>query len=112
MSEILSNVPQRVDLRIKQGSAFSFTAVFPFALTGMTLRLRAKKTHASNDDLIELTSPASGITISTTTIADDTATVQFSEAQTAALPCGCWVYDFERDGTPIMSGGFEIVAEV
>lgn len=108
MSE-LSNIPQRVDLKIKQGSSFSFTAVFPFTVTA--LRLRAKKTVKSNDDLIELT-VGSGITLSTTTITNDTATVLFSESQTAALDAGCWVYDFERNGTPVMSGGFEIVDEV
>lgn len=111
MSETLSNIPERVDLRIKQGSAFSFVSKFEFSLTGAVLRLRAKKTLASNDDLIELLI-GSGITLSTQDLADDTATVQFSEAETAALPCGCWVYDYERNGTPIMSGGFEIVGEV
>jgi len=108
----LSNIPPRVTIRIKQGSSFSFPVVFPFALTGMTVRLRAKKTIASNDDLIELSTAGVGITLSTTNIADDTADVLFSEAQTTALPCGCWVYDFERDGTPVFSGGFEIVGEV
>jgi len=111
MAETISNIPERVDLRIKQGSSFTFTVKFPFSLTGMAVRLRAKKKVTSNADLIELT-VGSGITLSTDVLADDTATMLFSGAQTAALPCGCWVYDFERDETPIFSGEFEIVGEV
>jgi len=112
MSETISNIPERVDLRIKQGSSFSFETLFTFSLTGMTLRLRAKKKVTSNVELIELLT-GSGITLSQTgPNVDDTATVLFSAVQTAALPCGCWVYDFERDDTPIFSGSFEIVGEV
>ncbi len=111
MAEQISNIPERVDLRIKQGSSFTFTTKFPFSLTGMVLRLRSKKKVTSNTDLIELLI-GSGITLSTQDLADDTATVLFSAVQTAALPCGCWVYDFERDDTPIFSGEFEIVGEV
>lgn len=111
MAETISNIPERIDLRIKQGSSFTFTTKFPFALTGMAVRLRAKKKVTSNADLIELT-VGSGITLSTQDITDDTATVLFSAAQTALIPCGSWVYDFERDDTPIFSGSFEIVGEV
>ena len=112
MTHELSNIPQSVPMRIKQGSAYSFTAKFPFSLTGMVLRLRAKKSVTSTDLLFELSTDTGEIILSTQTQTDDTATVSFAESLTAALPCGCWVFDFERDAHPVFSGPFEIVGEV
>lgn len=113
MSETISNIPERVDLRIKQGSSFTFTAKFPFSLTGQEVRLRAKKRVTSNTPLIVLDNAGNGgVSLSTTDVADDTVTVLLSGAQSAAIECGCWVYDFERAETPIFSGAFEIVGEI
>lgn len=120
----VSNVPERVNLKAKKGATFEFTADFkdsggaPINLTGETVRLRVKKTHSSTTTLLVLDNGGSGgITLENKDGTNDRARVIASDAQTAGIETGCWVYDFERtknagaNTVPIMSGGFDAVAE-
>jgi hypothetical protein len=119
MSECISNVPERLDIRVKQGSTFSFQMEFyladgetPRVLTGQAVQLRARKKRTSTNLL--LTADA---TIGTNVGVDDhVATFVLPAADTADIPCGCWVHDIDRDdgGTihPVTLGAFEVVTDV
>ena len=116
----LSNIPQDVPISVKAGATFSFPAVFSISLTGQTVRLRVASQYGS-DLLLQLDNGASGgIVLSTTTLANDTATVTFTDEQLgveeAGIPVGEHVYDFEREAGgivfPIMSGKFTVEGQV
>jgi hypothetical protein len=111
----LSNLPETVDICIKQGLTFSFAARFDSVdLSGQTVRLRIADEYGGTL-LLELATGGSGIVISTDVNPNDTATVTLTEAQSESLDVGQHVYDFERvEGStpiPICSGSFEVVGQ-
>lgn len=119
MAQTISNIPGRVDFILKQGSTFSFRLeycladeVTPLPVTGQTITLKVRKTRKSNDTLIEV------VGVVGTNIGVDDHTVEFvlSPVQTAALPCGCWIHDIDRDAAgeilPALQGSFEVRVDV
>ena len=120
-AETISNVPGSLSIRVKQGSSFAFQIKFftgtgnsrvPDPITGQTVTLRVRKKRTSNAALLDTTAVV-GVVIGTD---DHIATFSLTPAQTAAIPCGCWVHDIDRDnaGTivPVTLGSFEVVTDV
>ena len=120
MAEQISNVPERLDIRAKQGATLSFSIEFfladgttPRVITGQTINLRVRKKRTSNATLLD-----ENATIGTNVGVDDhIATFTISAATMATLPCGCWVHDIDRDAGgepvfPVTLGSFEVASDV
>lgn len=114
---MLSNVAKNVPMQIRQNSAMVFTLVFknadgtPKDLTGETFSLSVRKSRQSGSVLLELTSASGNFTIQGA--GNNEVVVSISTANTASLPCGCWVYDLDRvgSGIPVIAGSFEVVED-
>lgn len=119
MSEQISNVPERLDIRAKQGATLAFTLDFfladevtPRVITGNTVTLQVRKGRKSNDPLLTVVGTIGVIP----GVDDNRASFVIAAAIMAGLPCGGWVHDIDRDdaGTihPVTLGGFEVTADV
>jgi len=120
MSEQISNVPERLDIRAKQGATLSFTLDFfladevtPLVITGSVATLQVRKSRKSNTPLLSV----AGVIGTTVGVDDNRATFNIPAATMAGLLCGCWIHDIDRtDGagvvTPVTLGSFEVVADV
>ena len=120
---IISNIPQQVPLRLKQGSTLTFTAVYklpngnPDSLTNEIVRLRVRKKPTSTTDILVLDNDTNGgITLQSGAGTDDEAVVLITAVQSAGIDLGEYFYDYERDNggtiTPTMSGSFEVKGQV
>lgn len=119
MVEQISNVPERLDIKAKQGATFSFQMAFFLAdgitkriITGQTVNLKVRKKRTSNATLLDVDATI-GVNIG---VDDHIAFFVMSAAIMAALPVGCWTHDIDRDdsGTihPVTLGSFEVVTDV
>lgn len=118
MSETISNIPERLDIRSKAGANRAFTLKFhladgsPRVITGQTVTLKVRKKRTSNATLLDV----DAVVGTNVGVDDHHAVFSISAAQMASIPCGCWVHDIDRDdaGTihPALLGSFEVVSDV
>lgn len=111
--------PGRYNYRLTQGDTFQNTPVWkinsvPVNVTGYTARMQIRRSIASTDKLIELTTENGRITVDGV---NGMFTLYISPTDTAALPSGTWVYDFEvfapnGTTTTLLEGGFVIDPQV
>jgi len=110
-----------VNLTCEQGATYSQslqwktgTPATAVNLTGYTARMQVRRTAASSDTALELTTENSRIAI---TAATGTVTLSLTAAVTAALIAGSYVYDLELVSgagvvTRLCQGKFTVSAEV
>ena len=110
-----------VNLTIEQGATWSQsiqwktdTPAAAVNLTGYTARMQARRTAASADEAVELTTENGRIAITTAT---GTITLSLTAAVTAGLVAGGYVYDLELVSsggavTRLAQGALTISAEV
>lgn len=117
MPQKISNVAQRVDIVARQNAVLTFEFTFlnadgsPKSVAGETIELSIRKSRSSNDPLLTLSTATGEIDIGGAS--NNEVTVTMTKAQSAALPCGCWVYDCDRssNGIPVCAGSFEVVED-
>jgi hypothetical protein len=111
--------PGRYNYRLTQGDTFQNTPVWkinsvPVNITGYTARMQIRRSISSTDKLIELSTENGRITVDGV---NGMFTLYISPADTAALPSGTWVYDFETFApngttTTLLEGAFVIDPQV
>jgi hypothetical protein len=110
--------PGQVNFLCPQGSTFLKTITYkiddvPVDLSGYSSRLQVRKTHYTNDLIVNLTS-ASGITLGGSA---GTIELLISDETTATFPAGTWVYDLEVESSSgitdrLIEGNFIVTPEV
>lgn len=104
------------DLTIEQGATFTFTlTVNGVNLTGYTARMQGRTSHAANTTVFNLSSPSTGITITSGT--NSIVAVTLTAAQTALLTAPLeGVYDLEVVSGALvdrlLEGTFRVTPEV
>jgi hypothetical protein len=107
------------NITMDQGAQWTLTVQYnnnngvPFNLTGYTARMQVRPKFGSDNAVLTLASPSSGIVITPLT---GTLSLTATTNQTAAIPGGFYVYDLEIDNggvvTRLMQGSVTVRDQV
>ncbi len=111
--------PGQVNFLCPQGSTFSKQITYtidniPVDLGGYSARMQVRQNYYSEDALLDLSSPNSGITIEGS---NGIINIYISDGDTSSLPAGNFLYDLELDSnggtvSRLIEGSFIVTPEV
>lgn len=120
MPAVITNEPVAVKIEVRRGSSLTFTATItdaagnPISLLGHSARLAVRDSELATAQLL-LLQVGSGITIQGA--GNNQLLVEFTPANTRAVPAGDKVFAFERESpggvvTPVFAGPYVSLPEI